>query len=365
MRVTFVIPFLWFTGGLRVVFEYSRHLRARGHEVTIAYPLIPYRSGRPLPEYLIRVVKALGWNLKYRNRPKWTDLQLRPTPIPPTRHAWERYLPDGDVVVATAWPTAYTVGKLSSKKGRKTYLIQDYEVWDKAPADRVDGTFSLPLTPIVISSWLRRLVSEKSGRPVDSIHLIVNGIDLRQFHNPRKVFHRPRRILMVYHPAPRKGISDGIRAFEMAREKHPDIQLVMMGLSRGSYVPLYAEFHENPPQHKLKDVYSSCDIFVSPSWQEGCGLPAMEAMACQCAVVATNVGSVPDYAISGQTALVSEPRDPQALARHIIQLLDDKDELLRISQAGYEHIRQFTWERATDRLEQTLSSLPEGPGTWG
>jgi len=209
----------------------------------------------------------------------------------------------------------------------------------------------------VISSWLRGLVQEKSGLLMDSIHLVPNGINLKQFHNASKVFHRPRRILMVYRETQHKGLMDGIRAFELAREQHPEIQLMMMGLRKGPNVPHYAEFHEDPAQVELRNIYSSCDIFVFPSWQEGYGLPPMEAMACQCAVVATNVGAIPDYAIAGQTALVSEPGDPVALAQNIIRLLDDEEELRRISRAGYEHIQQFTWERATDKLEQVLASL--------
>lgn len=96
---------------------------------------------------------------------------------------------------------------------------------------------------------------------------------------------------------------------------------------------------------------------LAPSWQEGCQLPPMEAMACKCAVVTTNVGGIPDYAVAGQTALISDPRDPQALAQNIIRLLDYEAELMRISHAGYQHIKHFTWERATDKLQQVLASL--------
>jgi glycosyltransferase involved in cell wall biosynthesis len=327
--------------------------------VTVAYPLVPYRFGRSLPGYLVHVVDSIGWNVKHRNRPKWTDSGIHPTPVLPIKQGWESCLPDGDVVLATAWPTAYTVSGLSEQKGKKAYLIQDYEVWNEAQAHSVDQTFSLSLNLIVISSWLRGMVQQVSGRPMDEIAMVFNGIDLQQFHNPAKVFHRPRRILMVYREARRKGIADGIRAFELARERHPEIQLVMMGLRRGADVPQYAEFHENPAQDELREIYSSCDILVFPSWQEGCGLPPMEAMACQCAVVATNVGAIPDYAVAGKTALISEPRDPEALAQNTIRLLDDEAELRRISRAGYEHVQQFTWERATDKLEQVLASLLE------
>lgn len=39
-------------------------------------------------------------------------------------------MPNADYIIATAWPTAYDVAKLSDKKGKKYYFIQDFEVWD-------------------------------------------------------------------------------------------------------------------------------------------------------------------------------------------------------------------------------------------
>ncbi len=82
----------------------------------------------------------------------------------------------------------------------------------------------------------------------------------------------------------------------------------------------------------------------------------MEAMACKCAVVATNVGAIPDYTIPGETALVSPPRKPEFLAENISYLLNDEDRLKRISDAGYRYIKQFTWEKATDEFERVLKN---------
>ena len=76
-----------------------------------------------------------------------------------------------------------------------------------------------------------------------------------------------------------------------------------------------------------------------------------EAMACKCALVTTNVGAIADYTVPGETALVSPPGEPQALAQNLIRLLGDEEELRRISLAGYQKMREFTWEKAVKQLE--------------
>jgi glycosyltransferase involved in cell wall biosynthesis len=134
----------------------------------------------------------------------------------------------------------------------------------------------------------------------------------------------------------------------------------MFGTKRASDIPEGVQFLLKPFGEKLRKLYCSSDIFVSPSWSEGCQLPPMEAMACQCAVVASNVGGIPDYAIPGKTALIFEPHDILEMARHILYLLENPDELKRISFAGYEHIKYFTWEKAAQKMEQIfLNALME------
>ena len=163
---------------------------------------------------------------------------------------------------------------------------------------------------------------------------------------------------MLYHSSPIKGVQDGLKAFEIARTIYPDIRLVMFGTRKPrSGLPQDVEFHENPPQEMLREIYGSCDIWLFTSRLEGCGLVPMEAMACQCALVTTNVGAIPDYAIPGETALVSPPGDPEALAKNLIRLLAGESELRRIAWAGYKHIRQFTWERSARQMEKLFEEI--------
>ena len=185
----------------------------------------------------------------------------------------------------------------------------------------------------------------------NDVFLITNGIDLNKFHNENKMLNDTPRILLMYHELELKGVKDALKAIELVKNKHPNIKLVMFGTKNGKERPDDAEFHLKPTPEELRQLYCRSDIFIFPSRSEGYGLPPMEAMACKCAVVASNVGGIPDYTIKNETALIFEPKDIQTMAQHIIYLVEHPEELKRISYAGFNHIKQFTWEKATEKME--------------
>jgi glycosyltransferase involved in cell wall biosynthesis len=364
MRITIVIPHIYIGGGIRVPLEYANHLQRLGHQVIVVYPHRPpyYANVRPHWRGWSGLLRRVRYDLRYwtarvlrRQIPTWFPLEAPLCRVPDLR---PQFIPDADIILAVDWTTAEGVNCCGQEKGLKFYLIQGHEVW-LAPSDRVEATWRLPLHKIAVSSWLKELVTDKSNYPVYGP--ILNGVNFSQFCVEHKHFNRHKRIGMLYHQNPVKGVQDGLAAFEMARAVHPDIRLVMLGTRKPkSGLPDDVEFHENPPQHRLREIYGLCDIWLFPSRMEGCPLVPMEAMACQCALVATRVGAIPEYTIPGTTALVSPPCDPEALARNLIRLLADEDDLKRIARAGYEHIQQFTWERSARQMESLFEEILQG-----
>lgn len=361
MRITIIIPQIRIAGGIRVPLEYANHLHRLGHQVAVVYPHRPpyYVDIKSEWQGWRGLLRRVGYDVRYwtarvlrRQIPAWFPLTVLLRRVP---DLGPQFIPDADIILAVDWTTAEWVNRCGPDKGLKFYLIQGYDVWF-APPERVEATWRLPLHKIVVSSWLKELVMEKSGYSVHGP--ILNGVNLDQFYVKHKRFNPGKRIGMVYHANPIKGGQDGLVAFKMAQAVHPDIQLVMFGTRKPkSGLPDDVEFHENPPQHKLREIYGSCDIWLFPSHIEGCPLVPMEAMACQCALVATSVGAIPEYTIPDTTALISLPCDPEALARNLIRLLADEDELKRIARAGHKHIQAFAWERAARQMEQLFERI--------
>jgi glycosyltransferase involved in cell wall biosynthesis len=162
---------------------------------------------------------------------------------------------------------------------------------------------------------------------------------------------------MLFHEYPWKGVVEGIEAFQRARARHPNAVLVGFGVKPPKARLPFAEFHENLPQERLAWLYSRCPIYLCPSWDEGLGMPSMEAMACGAALCTYDNGGSRDYAIDGRTAVVAPRRDLDALASGLTRLLDDADLRRRVAREGQDFVRaQFNWERATARLESILAA---------
>lgn len=353
MKITFILPNIAISGGIKAVFEFANHLYKRNHDVSVIYPLMPIQLDAEW--YNIRKQAGRAWRgigrFKQGTYLEWFDLKVNLIRVPTLA---ERYIPDADIIVATWWATAYYVKGYSNSKGKKFYLTQHYEIWG-GPKEKVNNSYKLGLRIIVNSTWLKNILHDRLKVEVEA--LIPHAPDLDHFYPERTSKGNNKiRILMAYRNLKWKGIEDGIKAFEIARRKYSNIQLVMFGHKSTKDVPHYAEFHESPSNDRLRTIYNSCDIFLFPSHCEGFGMPPMEAMVCKCAVVTSNVGAVSDYAIPGETALVSPPSIPELLAENIIKLLENEELRKQISEAGYNHIiNNFSWDRSTKALEQTFN----------
>jgi len=349
MRITFLTPHVDIGGGVRAILGYADGLATRGHEVALICPQSTFAHmrirGRSIPTFL---PKRLLMNV-LRHKPSWVDVSADIKYVP----AWEeRHIPDGDIVVATAWQTAAHVRDYAPKKGRKFYLVQHYETLFHSPHSRekADETYAYPLRKIVISTWLKEIMREKFNAEAE---LLVTPVDFDVFYPTRNGYNEKKRICMLHHFYDWKGVDDGLKSFEMAKMNYPDIRLVMFG-AHAKRVGFDRDYHYSPSGKRLSEIYNSCDIFLCPSWREGLGMTAMEAMACKCALVTTDNGGCRDYAIPGKTALVSPPKNPEKLAQDLMRLLENEELLETIAHHGYEHIRQFTWKKALDKMENVF-----------
>jgi glycosyltransferase involved in cell wall biosynthesis len=167
-------------------------------------------------------------------------------------------------------------------------------------------------------------------------------------------------ILFVGTIEPRKNLLTLLRAFEeVLRTTALRPQLVIAGKKGWLTDELFSHVKKSGVEDRLRftgyltdedlrALYSSCRVFVYPSLYEGFGLPPLEAMACGAPVITSQIPAITETVGTTAARLVS-PTDTQALARNIIELLENENERRSLSATGKERSAQFSWER-TARL---------------
>lgn len=108
----------------------------------------------------------------------------------------------------------------------------------------------------------------------------------------------------------------------------------------------------------LRALYEGAACFVFPSRHEGFGLPAIEAMACGCPVVAARAGALPE--VCGDAALLADPDDPADIAATVLRVVADAAVSARLRKAGLARAAGFTWPAAARALAGVAARLAGG-----
>ncbi|MGJ7508106.1 glycosyltransferase [Variovorax sp. GT1P44] len=109
------------------------------------------------------------------------------------------------------------------------------------------------------------------------------------------------------------------------------------------------------PEQDLVEFYNLCALFVFPSWHEGFGLPALEAMRCGAVVIGANTSSVPE--VIGLPEALFDPRDDAAIAGKIAQGLTDHGYRSMLVEHGRRQAEKFTWSKSARRALDGLELL--------
>jgi len=359
MKITFVLPCPDLSGGIRVISTYAQYLHERGHEVTLVSVPVPHPS---LKQQIKSILKGKGLVKQDKYPRSHVDsLEVAHRKLNRYRPVRDNDVPDGDIVIATWWETAEWVWNLSASKGKKVHFMQDYETW-AGQVERVDATCRLPIPKIVIANWVKTLLQERFHQT--PVALIPNSVDLDKFCAPPRGKQSLPTVGVIYTTMLNKGCDISLKAFHLAKQTVPNLQLVAFGTTEVQPelpLPEGTDYHFKVPDRNLKNLYSQCDAWLFGTRIEGFGLPILEAMACRTPVIGTPAGAAPELLANGAGILVN-PEDPEDMARAIAKVCKmSEPEWRTMSDLAYARVAHYTWEDAADRFESVLCSIADKP----
>jgi len=254
---------------------------------------------------------------------------------------------------------------LSALAGRLEKLPMVHSRRVDNPPSFFDLHFKFPLfkTIITISKGIREVLLE-AGVPANRVICIPSAVDTERF--------RPVRVnrqgflqefgltgdgpvlAMIAQLIPRKGHAVFFEALPAILAKHPRTRVLIFG--RG---PLKDELTRAVQKQgldkfvrfegfrtDLEHVIPHVDMVVHPAFMEGLGVSLLEAAACGVPIVACRAGGIPEIVRDKFNGFLVKPGDSKSLARHIIALLDEPDQLQLFSLTGRELVLEhFSIER--------------------
>jgi len=214
-------------------------------------------------------------------------------------------------------------------------------------------------------------VSEFVGRK--SVHAIHNGLDIGYLISsmdqntllPTSLENR-KFILTIATYEDKKGLDVLVRAFEKVRSENAGIALVLIGRSSHAESKLRSLVGEldlsddiffcaNIPHSQIGVFLERATVFCLPSRAEPFGIAILEAGAYRLPVVASRVGGIPEIVIDGETGLLVEPDDANALAAALNRILEDTKLACEIGEKLYRRVdTDLTWRRAYEQYRLLL-----------
>ncbi len=168
---------------------------------------------------------------------------------------------------------------------------------------------------------------------------------------------------------PRKNIGGLLDAYQQVAARRHDTPKLMLAGHAGEYAGEWLERIGRAPlngrvehigyvePHRRRSVYEGARLLVQPSFEEGFGMPVLEAMTLGVPVVCTNAGALPE--VVGDAGAMVESHDPDALAAAIERLLDNDAYAAQSAARGPVRAAMFQWDRTAAGVRDAYTKAIE------
>lgn len=339
--ITFALPGDGRSGGVRVTVIMANLLLARGHRVRIACP----RKRGSLRSRLSRLTtllrgrrQNLGFLHEFKGKAEYYD------------HPDELAYAPGEIVI-----------------GVGTYSLPDLRALTK-PVVKLRFNHGFPAKPdalqeqawrgsmptITVSCTLVPKLEELSGEKV--LAVVPNGIDTALYH-PEGGTGERTGLGAVFNSHPNKAPEDMLAVLAEAHRRWPAIPQHLFSTERRPAALAHAHYTQLPSAAEARGIYNRCRVWLLTSRTEGLPGVVLEAMACGCVVISTDNDGSLEILRHGENGIIVPRGDRAAFLREIERVMNDAALADRLAAGALVTVKEFTWERAADKMEAALANL--------
>ncbi|MFP8967017.1 glycosyltransferase family 4 protein [Pokkaliibacter sp. CJK22405] len=218
-------------------------------------------------------------------------------------------------------------------------------------------------SPLVftVSNFTKDEIAKWANIPKNKIVTIYNGVDKSFTPEAEPHKHNKPYLLYIGEKKPHKNLLRLINAYSrtISAEK---IDLLISGTPNKELTALIEELKLTKKIHftgfieesMLPSYYKGALALLLPSLYEGFGLPIIEAMAVGTPVLTSNITAMPE--VAGGAALLVDPYDIDSISKGIDRIISDHPLRNRLSFAGLERAKFFSWDKARNDWDNALNS---------
>lgn len=345
------------SGGLRVITLLANHLSIQGYNVTV---LVPDYASRPYylfdQRVLVKIIKTPNFF------PKKIYYFLYMVMVSGSRKF--------SISIATGFKTPLYIhlSKWVNLSNIKVlYLIQHYEISSQIEFGNSNISISKGIKKwianfgykqrsckVAVSEWIKERIGDSS------IIVIPNGIDTRYFDvNVKPENRNLKSIGIVGSIKPIKGYDymlDAIR--QLPPEILSSITLNIMTTDSELKLPHFVNYKLYHPviDEDIVRFYNSCFVFVFGSFEEGFGLPPLEAMACGCVVVSSDCGGVRQF-LNKNNSFLFEPGNVTQLSNLLRKLINEPEIPLNYCNRSIESAKEYSLDKMLTHYTSLIAEI--------
>ncbi len=323
-KICYIIPGSGISGGIAVVLNHTNRLLKDGYDV-----------------FLLSQNGSVNLDWFPNNK----------VPIIPLNDKYDYYLNNIDILVATGWTTVDILKEIDAK--RKIYFVQSDErrfYEDRQTQSLVHETYLTNCEYVTMAKWIQDWLKNEFHH--DSKY-IPNGLDVELFHESTPLIPKGKKIRVLMEgpiDIPFKGMDD---SYEVLKNLDCEIWIVSSS-GKPKFGWRYDQFFEKVPMNEMKNIYSSCDIFLKMSRVESFCYPPLEAMACGLVPVVKNVTGLEEYAVHGKNAIIVENIEEARNA--VLNLIVDVQLREKMQVEGLTTAKNWGWDLSFEKLQNIIEN---------